>query len=363
VALSAAGLAVGVPFVLWLGPTLFPSVEPASLRLAMLLFPPMLVEAMLLGVLQGREDFGVVNRVGVLVPATALALAAALVVWRMLGVAGALYAYAGAHAVGLGATFWALWRMRDPDRSWRTCRQYATAALDYGWRANLGNLAALVNYRADLYLLNVLLTASAVGVYAAAVQIAEKLWILSAAVSFVILPRIAALHDAEATRRRITPLMARWVLLATVGLSVGVGLFGYPVIRLMGPRFGEAIPVLWFLLPGVALLAVARVISADLAARGRPELNVVATLAGVAVEVVGIALLVPRVGLLGAASASSLSYASSCAMSLWFYGRITKVRPWTPLVPTRDDRQLIRAVGTLVGGWLRAGAPGERLGG
>ena len=53
--------------------------------------------------------------------------------------------------------------------------EYAEPALRYGLKANPGNLIALANYRIDLYLLNLLASASAVGIYAAAVQIAEKL--------------------------------------------------------------------------------------------------------------------------------------------------------------------------------------------
>jgi O-antigen/teichoic acid export membrane protein len=155
--------------------------------------------------------------------------------------------------------------------------------------------------------------------------------------------------------------MARWVFAATAGLALGVALFGVPVIRLMGPGFEEAFGVLLWLLPGVALLAVARVMSADLAARGRPELNVAATLVALAVELAAIALLVPRMGIEGAAAASSLSYATVLLLVALLYARTVGQRPWALLMPTSDDRQVVSAIGAMLLGWLRAASPADRL--
>jgi len=129
----------------------------------------------------------------------------------------------------------------------------------------------------------------------------------------------------------------------------------------MGPLYAGAIPVLVCLLPGVALLAVGRVISADLAARGRPGLNVLSSLTAVGVEVVALLVLVPRLGLIGAGLASTLGYAAQTLLCLLFYARVAQVRTWTPLLPTRDDRQVVRALGTLLVGWFRAASPGDRL--
>ena len=68
--------------------------------------------------------------------------------------------------------------------------------------------------------MNVFLTSSSAGLYAVATQLGERMWIVSEAVSTVLLPRLSHLHADEGKRRRLTPTASAWTLLISTGLSL-----------------------------------------------------------------------------------------------------------------------------------------------
>jgi len=72
---------------------------------------------------------------------------------------------------------------------------YTKKALNYGYKAHLSNILAFVNYKADIFLVNLLMNPASAGIYVIAVQLSEKLWMLSQAVSTVLLPRLSELSN------------------------------------------------------------------------------------------------------------------------------------------------------------------------
>ncbi|MDZ7782930.1 MAG: polysaccharide biosynthesis C-terminal domain-containing protein [Halioglobus sp.] len=99
--------------------------------------------------------------------------------------------------------------------------------------------------------------------------------------------------------------------------AAGLGLIGYPLITLIfGDAFKEAYVPLLVLLPGIVMASGARVLANDIAARGRPELNMYTSVVVVTVNVLGNMLLIPLYGLAGAAIATSIAYALNFMMRL-----------------------------------------------
>jgi O-antigen/teichoic acid export membrane protein len=215
---------------------------------------------------------------------------------------------------------------------------YIRDCLGYGWKSHLSNILAFLNYRIDIFLVNGFLNPAAVGVYVVAVQIAERLWILSQAVSTVLLPRLAELDDDESARTKLTPLIGRWVLFATTLVTIVVAIFSQPLITvLFGEVYAEAVGVLLWLLPGVALGSLSRVLSNDLAARGRPELNLYTAAVVVLVNVMLNLLLIPQMGIEGAALATTIAYTVNAILKIYAYRRLSNNLWFAPLIPSRAD--------------------------
>jgi O-antigen/teichoic acid export membrane protein len=192
------------------------------------------------------------------------------------------------------------------------------ATLDFGLRSYVANVLQFFNYRLDAFLVNGFLGPAAVGVYNVAVRLAELLWQLPNAVGFVLLPRAAASKPEALSRftRRVFWLTSG----VTAAGAAGLALLGQPLIVLLfSATFAEAYPALLLLLPGVVLLGGAKVLINDVVGRGFPHYNSITSGLGLVVTIALDLLLIPQLGINGAALASSASYAATFFLTLVIY--------------------------------------------
>lgn len=341
-AITGAGIAIGLVVLFTFGARLFPGVSSQLLLLSLVaVFPSAVLQSFFSGLLMSAQDFSSYNRTTLIFSILNLILAT-IAVWPLQwGVLGAVAAL----AVSQGVTIWLMFRAlvglreREAPRPHMLAGDYLRRCVGYGWKAHLGNILAFLNYRADLYLLNLFLGAGPAGLYVVGVQLSERLWVLAQAASTVLLPKIAHLDGDEQARRALTPFVARWVLLFTASAGIALAIAAPVLVPLVfGESFRPAVKVVLLLLPGVILLGHAQILSNDIAARGRPELN---TLVALLVLVLNLAvnfLWIPRFGIAGAAMASSTSYAVNWLLKLFIYQRLSEVGWRATLWPRRSDR-------------------------
>jgi O-antigen/teichoic acid export membrane protein len=248
-----------------------------------------------------------------------------------LRVFGALVAFICGQLIGLIVTLIVLRPILHRNKEFEsngTSDNYTLQCVKYGWKAHMSNILAFVNYRADLFLVNFFLTPAATGIYVIAVMIAEQLWILSNVVSTVILPRLSELHEEENKRRILTPMIARWILFVSLIGAIIMALVASPLISLLyGSEYKPVYIALVWLLPGIILGSMSRVLANDIAARGKPELNFYASILVVSANVILNIILIPRMGIKGAAIATTTAYSMNAIVKLWMYGRLSK-NPW-----------------------------------
>lgn len=207
----------------------------------------------------------------------------------------------GAIALGvLGSTITRRWNLgRASER--------LLPALSLGVRGQLGNLATFFTYRLDVFVVNFFLGPSDVGVYALGVVVAEALWQVPQAAAVALFPRTARTEAAGSAE--FTCAVSRHVLFIASLIGVALAIAAPVVIPLIfGGRFRPAIAVVWWILPGTVALSLGKLMSADLAARGKPEFSSIFAIAALAVTVALDFLLIPRMGIRGAALASSTAY-------------------------------------------------------
>lgn len=342
--LTLAGLGAAVAIIALGGEWLFPGVATQFLVLAALTYPVILLKQFLLSIIQGREKFRGYNLVRICVPVTTLVSAIVLVWLLRLDVLGALSAFLIGQASGTLVALGVL-HSHFSLRLDREVRSYAHSAVSYGWKVHGANVTMFVNYRLDLFLVNFFLGTTAAGVYTVAIQIAERLWVLSDVTSTVLLPKLSSLHDDERRRRWLTPTVGRWVGYAGILMALIVAAIVDPAVGLVfGEEYRDAAEaVLWFL-PGIVVMNFARILASDIAARGRPEFNAFAALATLAANAALTLVLIPSLGTNGAAMATSLAYSVSLAYTLLFFVRLSGIRPMEPFLLKREDWQLLKAL-------------------
>jgi O-antigen/teichoic acid export membrane protein len=311
---------------------LVPALPAAEAALSMLAFPPLLFTGLLASVVQGRQQttraavVQLIQGMAWLVFTTAASLAVlAVPQWAPSSLRLAILAYVTATVVGLVAAAWMARRAGGSLRpAWE--RDALRPMASYGLRGYPGNLLAFFNYRLDTYLVSFFLGAAPLGIYSVSVALAELLWQLPNAVGFAIFPR-ATVRTTEEMNAFTPRVFAATVALTAAG-AIMLALVGPLLIDLVyGAAFREAYLPLLVLLPGVVLMGGAKVLTNEIAGRGYPGYNSAATAIGLAITVILNLALIPRLGIAGAALASSIAYAAIFLAAIAYYRRVARWQP------------------------------------
>lgn len=324
---AVAGIAITLPVLTIWGEQLFPDVPLVLLLIGLAAFPASLLLAYLNTILQGLEDFRAFNMTVLMPPCVTLMGVALSLFWLQAGAVGAVTAYLIGQVAGVVVVTIQLVRYA---RAFRYSekrvagRHYRKKTIGYGWKAHLSNILAFLNYRADIFLVNLFLNPAATGLYVIAVQIAERLWMLSQAASTVLLPRLSAMHDDPEGRLALTRRGFWAVSGVTTLASVVAGAALYWLIKpVFGDEYSGALPAFFWLIPGIIALAGARVQSNCIAAAGKPEWNTYVAVVVVALNVGGNILLVPKHGIVGAAWATTAAYLTNALVKQYLVQKTT----------------------------------------
>jgi O-antigen/teichoic acid export membrane protein len=176
---------------------------------------------------------------------------------------------------------------------------------------------ATLNAQLDQLVLSQIVAAPVLGRYAIAVSLTCLPIPLVAAIGNVAFPRLAAQQVVtDATRRmQHNAIVASAVIAAALLLPLAAVAY-WLIPFLFGASYRGAVPLLWILTPGAAFLACGQV-AGDLL-RGRNYPAVVAWAQGLAAifTVVLLIVLLPIVGVYGAAIASTVAYGTALAAML-----------------------------------------------
>jgi len=195
-------------------------------------------------------------------------------------------------------------------------------SLKYGAKAYFGNLAQFLNYRLDIFLVAYFLTTADVGYYALAVGIAERLWMLPNSIATILFPRVSSIKIKDANN--LTPKVSRHTLSILSITALGLLFLSRPVINsLYGSAYLPSVKPFMLLLPGIVALGVGKILSADLAGRGRPEFGMLGAFVSLSVNIPLNIWLIPKWGIAGAAFASTVAYSLATLIALIVFLKIS----------------------------------------
>jgi lipopolysaccharide/colanic/teichoic acid biosynthesis glycosyltransferase/O-antigen/teichoic acid export membrane protein len=189
----------------------------------------------------------------------------------------------------------------------RPSRALAKEIAAFGGRGQLGNMLWLMNLRFDFILLGALAGPAVLGIYAVASKVAELMRLVPTAINYVLYPRFARLGASRATSeaRRLLPQSTAVTLVLTPILLVAAYV-GLPIVY--GPAFRSAVLPAEIIIIGLSVEGAAAVASAYLVGRGHPGLNSVGMGIGATITVTLDIILIPRLGALGGAITSAVTY-------------------------------------------------------
>ena len=178
-----------------------------------------------------------------------------------------------------------------------------------GFRGFIANIAGLLLYRLDLFFVGYFLSLRKVGVYSIALLGAEMITKIPYWSSSLLKPMVASNEEGH-TRRTVYLFYSLIIIALLLGLFLILALTIFPnfISNIIGKDFAGVEVCLLLLLPRVIMQSGVAALGANLAGKGYPLYLPAATISGLLCLIVSDIVLIPRLGINGAALANSLSY-------------------------------------------------------
>jgi O-antigen/teichoic acid export membrane protein len=346
-AVCVVSIAIGLLMISLGHEVLFPDVPLSYLLAGILLAPLNIYFINIIAIFRGLEDFRTSNFVEIIPQAITFVMTIVLIWVFPFGVVGAVIAIIIAKFAAIGLGTYKLKQRRPVAFSIpnKDDIAYMNQVIRYSLKAQIGFVAALVNYRVDVYILNLFYGPAVIGLYDLAVTLVERLWTLSYAISAVLLPRIAALKSDDRQRNFTTATLTRYTSWLLIGSALGAFvLVDWLIPLLYGEAFRDSATVLKVLLIGIVSMGIAHIIANDLAGRGLPMLNSNHAILAAAINVAINLYLIPEYGLIGAAIATSISYTAMLLAKIIVFLQITRIRVYDLFLPSAFDARILRSL-------------------
>lgn len=203
-----------------------------------------------------------------------------------------------------------------------------------GLRYHPGMVAVFLILRVDIFMLEGLASTAAVGIYSLAVMLTEATYLVTDPIAQAALSaqvgeaRGDAAYTARIARTNLVVagfLMAALVVVAPVAVPL---VFGEP----FGPSVGPIVALAF----GTVAWSFQRPVGVFVVQQHRPWLVTAVSGTALALNVILNMLLIPRLGVVGAALASTATYSSLAVFyAMWFLRRTGS--SWRMLIPRGDD--------------------------
>jgi O-antigen/teichoic acid export membrane protein len=203
--------------------------------------------------------------------------------------------------------------------------------LSYGLRSHSATVSSLANERLDQLIISLLLSSASLGFYVIAGTLTSATGIIGFSVAMVALPALARIDSGTARVRAAQRFVTLTVVVSTL-VTLPLVAFTPTLIRIFfGAAYLPATTPARLLLVAAIILSTNRVLTAILRGVNRPFDAGMGELFGVVATVGAIALLLPPLGITGAALASIIAYAISTG---WMGWRATRALGSPPITGT-----------------------------
>lgn len=231
-------------------------------------------------------------------------------------------------------------------------RGLVRAVVRFALFAGLASGVSYLNYRADLFVVRHFEGESGVATYSLAVYLAESVWQVSGSLALATYARVGSLTRGEAAELT-TRVMRHTIVMLTVVCAV---LFAAADVieAVLFKKYGGMSSALRLILPGVLLYGLAQSWSGFYTyQRGWPWLSAVMAGSGLTIDIAMAFVLIPRMGVNGAALASTIAYGSAIIGGLTFFVRSERLNPVRAFRFGRRDVEDYRALVLRLWGGVR----------
>tara|TARA_B100001059_G_scaffold235749_1_gene282637 strand:+ start:299 stop:1621 length:1323 start_codon:yes stop_codon:yes gene_type:complete len=340
--LSAFSMLVGGVIVLFFKEYFFEGLASQLLVYTLLILPLIFLQRNLQTIFQGKEEFEKFNLIVILNQFGLLFFSFVFLYVLDLGLIGAIFSFASSQLIMLFASFYFLHQSYGLFWPKKYSIQYFKEGFTFGVKGHLSNVLSFVNYRIDMFLIAYFIDDVAVGIYSIAVLLVERVWLVSQSVSTVLFARVANLNT-DFERNRFTSLAARNTFFITFLGGLFLAIFSHWIIVILfGDEYVNSIIPFLYMIPGVVIFSLGKVLANDFTGRGYPEINTYIAFV-VALTNFGLNIwLIPTYGIKGAALATSTSYILDSTIKSIIFSIKNKVSILDIVIIKMSDFQLFK---------------------
>jgi O-antigen/teichoic acid export membrane protein len=200
----------------------------------------------------------------------------------------------------------------------------------------IANVAQFLNYRLAYWIVLYYAGEANLGIYAVAFTLGQMIWLMPNSIATVLFPYISRgdnQKNAESTKK-----ISRVVLFISIILGLALAVLSRIFIPMLyGEQFTYAVKILIILLFGIIPACSLAVIAPFFSGNNMVRINMFASLMGLVITVGLGFLLIPSIGLDGAAIGGAISYLATTVFVIWVFTKYTDSNLMDILVIKKED--------------------------
>jgi O-antigen/teichoic acid export membrane protein len=210
----------------------------------------------------------------------------------------------------------------------------------YSFLVLITNLVQFLAYRIDYWFVDYFHGKDQLGLYSLAVKLGQVLWILPVLMAGIFFPRMAAegAEKEEQAWLRLIRLSGAFFFAAALLAAL---LAAWIIPLFAGELFRASVMPFLYLLPGLLIFCYNIIFAAYFAGRKMLSINFRGSLLCLVLVLAGDLLLIPALGMNGAAIASSIAYTAAGLHHLWQFSRIRQIPVSSLLIVRRADMEAV----------------------
>lgn len=239
-----------------------------------------------------------------------------------MGVTGALIALIASNFIVSAIALYKV--IHYSDKGGKFSKKAFLSLLKFGLLYSISTFFMMLNIKVDILLMGKLSTMEELGFYSLATAIATN-WQVPFAVGGVIISNSANTENANIKNANISQLIRLSLLIGVLSYIVLFAFAPFLVEILYGKQFLPGVPMIRYLLPGILLLIISKILSSRLAGEGKPFVYLYVSVPALVVNIVLNFFWIPRFGGMGAVYATNISYAFMTLAGLILYARLMDI--------------------------------------
>jgi O-antigen/teichoic acid export membrane protein len=320
-------------------PALAPDVSWSLKLLALAAIPFLILQSYFTQLVLADYGFRVINA-SWLIPAVAtLTVNGALSALGRLTVGSAFSVWVAGQMAGLALLSWYI--ARHLAGFGRANRALGREMVAFGLKAHGSRTLMWGNYRLDQWIVGAIAGSRELGLYSVAVAWSEGLFLVPQALSFALRPDLIRHERREAGAHAAVAFRIAAIFSVILGVIVIVAA-PFLCVTVFGSSFHGSIADLRVLALGATGIAALKMFGAALISQRKPLLETIATATAFGAMLGLDLVLVPSLGGLGAAIASTVAY-SAGGLAVAIIAARTLSIAWRSFVPSRSDFKTLHA--------------------